>query len=112
MKAGRDLDALIAEKVMGWRVLSTWEPGVPKHLLNGNGCEVVPPEFTPYSTDIAAALEVVGHLDRWCFRLEFNTLAPTAWTAEFPGVLTKDSVKGAGDSPAHAICLAALEIIK
>lgn len=56
---GSELDALVAIKVMGWTILSHWEPGVVKHLVDENQCEVSPPEFPPYSTDIAAAWRVV-----------------------------------------------------
>ena len=77
MPAGRELDALVAEKVMGW-CITAWNDGEPW----GNR-EVFPP-FEPingipadcdcishseagepphYSTDIAAAWEVVEKLD-------------------------------------------------
>lgn len=65
MKSGRELDALVAEKVMGWK------PNYPggwlhpprdtsdrKRYLDNDGCTVIP----SYSTDIAAALEVLNKL--------------------------------------------------
>ena len=78
MKAGRKLDALVAEKVMGLNIklkgcveeevidqcLFDWDPDVPcpcsymeKNKTN-IGCEHYQPVFKCYSTDISAAWEV------------------------------------------------------
>lgn len=112
LKSGRDLDALVAEKVMGWRLL-------------GNGTAykdetIVPIDYVlkNYSTDIAAAWGVVEYLDRatvitrlnseWCSvelgprRLEpgdpvekYGNMGPTAKANTAP----------------LAICLAALKAV-
>lgn len=58
LPAGRELDALVAEKVMGWRRLpDTPEWGVPPDYTTGGALG-----WRPYSTDIAAAWEVVEKL--------------------------------------------------
>lgn len=62
VKAGRELDALIAEKVMGDVRLDP-----PVRLPNGvtyrwKSEGEITPEPPPYSTDIGAAWLVVGHL--------------------------------------------------
>lgn len=54
---GRELDALVAEKVFGFT-----EP--PEWL---DACGRWRKEFSPYSTDIAAAWEVTEHLQLWVF---------------------------------------------
>lgn len=69
MKPGRELDALVAEKVMGWNRLGRDGPSLfgtpPRHRTTddlsgtGTGQWHVP----RYSTDIAAAWEVVERLD-------------------------------------------------
>jgi len=60
MNAGRELDALVAEKVMGWKRLDLGP-------INGirwiKGKDVIESEFPfSYSTDISAAWEVVEKL--------------------------------------------------
>lgn len=106
MPAGREIDALIAEKVMGWR----YKEG-PKFDYSGP-CEwnmiLLPPtisddeyihwNFPPkgvisktffldkhYSADIAAAWEVVKELkkQRWSFRYSNNAYADTQHAAAF-----------------------------
>lgn len=60
MQAGRDLDALIAEKVMGLRVEPCRKIGEPRAIANEHGHFE---RFIPhYSTDIADAWEVVEKL--------------------------------------------------
>jgi len=94
MPAGRELDALVAEKVMGW-CITAWNDGEPW----GNR-EVFPP-FEPingipadcdcishseagepphYSTDIAAAWEVIEKAFRSGFGLTYlEYLEPPQW---------------------------------
>ena len=68
--AGRELDALVAEKVMGWTRI---------HRLNqvGDFCGVPPQGAPPYilpchSTDIAAAWKVVEKLHRLQFMVRLS----------------------------------------
>lgn len=69
MEAGRELDALVAQQVMGLNV--EWVSGVPMWVggdeLPGSPVIIGPDKFghsvKPYSTDIAAAWELVNHLE-------------------------------------------------
>lgn len=66
MKPSRELDALVAEKVMGWRVGPIDDDylasdGTPTGWTKGT-CYSQRPPFRP-STDIAAAWEVVQQFD-------------------------------------------------
>ena len=88
MEAGRELDALVAEKVMGWKwpddrcPICGWkyEVSVDKGCVPDN-CSLRPaPEirecdkYGAYSTDIAAAWKVVEKLvnSGWCVGLLFD----------------------------------------
>jgi len=101
MKPGRELDALVAEKVMGWapEYPGGWlhpprnHPNRKKYL-DHDGCSVL----QPYSTDIAAAWEVVEKIE---YNLEL--IEDEEWIASFFGV------RAFGKSAPHAICLAALK---
>lgn len=66
MPAGRKIDALIAEKAMGKKITKATIPETEGHLyveapakLEPGACWLAIPE---YSTDIAAAHEVLNHL--------------------------------------------------
>lgn len=106
MEAGRELDALVAEKVMGEKNDGTLEAWVPR-----------------YSLDIAEALKVVEHLN--------DTLNPKLWTGDFwlkfdggqweagwsfsikndEGSYEIRIANGYSDTASHAICLAALKAV-
>lgn len=58
LEAGRKLDAIVAERVLGVRV--GFEVGVSLFSYTANGFEGV----APYSTDIEAAWQVVDELDK------------------------------------------------
>ena len=102
MNPGHELDALIAEKVMGiprqWsEAASTWRP------------EALP----RYSTDIAAAFEVAAKLEEQEFALQLwhsekNDIP--GWYAHFTGKywISSGYEGEKGETAAHAICLAAL----
>lgn len=129
MNAGRELDALIAEKVMGIKV--TWETVLDEEGLeyeqayetkNGKTYRIID-EVAPYSTDIAAAWEVVEKLvtKGLYFNLSHgrNTQGrPIRATATFKGYLlgverTVNSyieIYEIAESVPHAICLAALKV--
>lgn len=109
---GLELDVLIAEKVMGWR------GDIP---YDGTVNTLRPPH---YSTEIAAAFEVSAKIyadyEYW---LELTIIGAEYSNAEFlwdhdgplkkpPSHWTKAKVEEDGDSPAHAICLAALKVIE
>lgn len=116
MKPGRELDALVAEKVMGLKI--NWDETTPCPLCGdvGRFCGArmwcshdgwYYSQYKDYSTDIAAAWEVVEKLrgDGWIFNLS------DSWAAQFhmPGnILVVSSAKSAP----HAICLAALKAVE
>lgn len=129
MKPGRELDALIAEKVMGWKWFSRsdfirdpsdpgFTPWEKRLYPPGFKCEWhVPPrgvqemqfDIKPYSTDIAAAWEVVEKMEGvWdiCSRAR-------GWVVGL-AVRSEGSDKivyAEGGTAPHAICLAALRAV-
>lgn len=136
MEAGRKLDALVAEKVMGWIQLNTtiapiefnpqWKElagyvqdrptitGLPPGASHDSCRQKVP----PFSTDIAAAWVVVEHMrltsTRDCFCLWSPTDESSAWFALFDRKWhgRSEVYEGeAGETAAHAICLAALKAV-
>lgn len=112
MKPGRELDALVAEKVMGW---ISWRNGREETLnppLNESEERVhgiyPKPEIPHYSTSIADAWQVVEAFD--VYHISKTIVVPPArW---FHATLTrfdKDQFGAeAGESIPHAVCLAAL----
>jgi hypothetical protein len=108
----RDLDALVAEKVMGHAV-EKW--GGESHIkapdAHPTSCAKVWHDIPHYSTDISAAWQVVEKLTtttkQW-FRLE-QWCTGTKATFEISGAAEKDGEWSAEDLEApRAICLAAL----
>lgn len=109
MKPGRELDALVAEKVMG---LVNCE----KH--KGSYCHAFPEspdkggETKPYSTDIAAAWEVVEKMIGlgFTYEISFNVRWDCQFFLDGRTGNGQDDKHGAGNSETapHAIALAAL----
>ena len=71
-KAGRDLDAEIAEKVMGWTFVTFPDGACPeiKHWHAADGAHV---SLRPFSTSIADAWQVVEKMNderAWSFEME------------------------------------------
>lgn len=125
MNPGRELDALVAEKVMGWRHWeSSYAVGPKPHWITPDGDSRV--EWSP-STDIAAAWEVVDKLGSgamWMQRMSHTGLTSDSTEPELveytkahgrhPNWRVKFGKKGKwafSDSSPHAICLAALKAI-
>lgn len=81
---GRELDACIAEQIMGWSSLSM-----------------------RFSTDIAAAFQVVEKMreEGWLFSLSNDG---TEWSCQFSKPMGAE-VRTSGGNAATVICLAALE---
>ena len=111
MKPGRELDALVATKVMGWKSKDDiWM------LPDGGG--VYKREWSP-STDIKAAWEVVEKviLDSKCpegFQLsngdigqEYEMCDAKKWGASFDNGYGNGTFSD-GESAPHVICLSAL----
>ena len=89
MQAGRDLDYLIAEQVMGINIFIL-------HTMN---------DIPRYSTDIAAAWEIVEKL-----RLAILPMSNGQWAAALND--DKEFVPGfIADTAQYAICLAALKAV-
>jgi len=104
MEAGREMDALVAEKVMGWELRTFKSNGVDFwHIPGTVRCELDAPKF---STDIGAAWEVVEKMigEMWNLSLEYQS---AVYWCEFG----KTCVPGDGeiaDTAPLAICRAAL----
>lgn len=122
MKAGRDLDALIAEKVTNLPNIHIVTGNhhhanglvYGKHLLTGY------PESVPfYSTDIAAAWKVVEkipmtvHAPGASYAHGEYANSDDAWLAEarMPGIEYYNTVTSKGQTSPEAICLAALKTL-
>lgn len=124
MKAGRELDALIAKKIMGWKqeyiqsVSGEWHPmwKEPEYLIPPGSykAQVVP----PFSTDLAAAWKVVKKL------MEYGDVFIEFWSDDEWFVANKpvgvredaacascDGRKTGESSVPLAICRAALKIV-
>jgi hypothetical protein len=107
MKPGRELDVLVAEKVMG--VKNPPETELSDGYVVTMDVYLIP---KPYSTDIAAAWEAVEKL-RINFpemKLSVYTKGSEGWGCEFS---CKNEfgwdVEQIGSTAPHAICLAALK---
>lgn len=130
MNAGRELDALIATKVMGWTNVGC-EKNAQHEEFVPHGCDPLHPAAFPfgrsqlphYSTDMADAWDVVEKLSPRergershiaCLNMPHSPAlypddAPVWWVEWFDGDQTLDAV----DAPtaALAICRAALKVV-
>lgn len=121
MKADRELDALIAERVFGWR--RSDETGelcwhTPDMIFECGIPNLVNKLLPHYSTSIEAAWEVVEKLRQHCFRI-------TVYSQPQQGLAVQVVNGGEGpylsaevygnidkcDTVPHAICLAALKAL-
>lgn len=120
MDAGRELDALIAEKVFGLNLENGWlrsQNGDPKYWQNKNN-EFITDSFAPYSTDIKDAWEVVEKVKTqlgedaiviWFKNGEWTVVVEDFNYLELSGLNSK-AWASAKTAP-HAICLAALKAV-
>lgn len=118
----RELDALIAEEVMGWRIFPDG-PNGEMHTIDANQCECHEYDIPHYSTDIAAAWEVVEKLKTIGLR-DFNIELSSGsehlneWEVSIywlddeqrhgPFYFSSDST----NSAPYVICLAALKAVE
>ena len=110
-EAGRELDALIAEKVMGWN-----RRGPGRHVSDYNNWWILPDgkslnplRFCP-STDISAAWEVVLSLrNRWG---TFTLVAGLQWHCYDNEDGNYVERMGSADTAPLAICRAALKAVQ
>lgn len=119
MPAGREMDARVAETVMGWLVVEGGGEDWYERLVTRWPCLVMFPagnvclhrseygesESWKPSTDIAAAWEVVEHLQKsgWWLLLTSPRKSTPLWTAVLPGLVYSES-----ETAPLAICRAAL----
>ncbi len=120
MEAGRERDALIAEKVMGCVIKHTftWVTGEPD-MVHPDGDHQVLPHF---STDITAAWLVVQALEKRGFWCEMRTPFSEPFKRDgYWAGFTPHGTSGWNGCPDHwtdaatlplAICLAALKAIE
>jgi hypothetical protein len=107
------LDALIAEKVMGW---GTLKKNGNTYLVNHQGVPgiILEHQLPPYSTDIAAAWEVVKRVNgvsKTNFYVSYSEYSGE-WWAQFQCRKETWFAKEVSDhSVPHAICLAALRAV-
>jgi len=123
MPSEREIDALVAEKVMGW-TLERYEDGRPAKTpadyadaANNDGWSWhgQPGDSEAYtwkpSTDIAAAWQVVEKMraEGWSVQLRSNVYDPF-WDCDAVRGYASTGIKHSGTAiePARAICLAAL----
>lgn len=111
----RKLDALVAEKVMGWKDISGPDHGIDMWQTPEGHRGIRGKDIPSYSTDIAAAWEVAEKLSQLCFGL---WRVGDEWECELDSndgrfLVAGDSVHvfGSGISAPLAICLAALKAV-
>jgi hypothetical protein len=117
---GRELDALVAEKVLGCKPFLGTD-GVTKYCNCGRTSsfddgahEMRSGGLKPYSTSISAAWELVEHLGEhrgFWFRLEKQASLPGLWLAAFREAGLDDEDTAASVTAPHAIALAALKAV-
>jgi hypothetical protein len=104
--AGRELDALVAERVMGW-VQEEPQP----HPVNSFAIYFGGPP--PYSTDIAAAWQVVERMreQEYSIALDSDTWLKHPYAVHFIGG-NSGCVSCTADTAPLAICRAALKAVE
>jgi Phage ABA sandwich domain len=108
LAAGRELDALVAEKVMGWEPYhdGAWLTG--EQLPDWGGPQIVGRTWSP-STDITAAWQVVEKLNAQRYDIAIGN-----WTHE-AGIIWQVMIENSNverKSFPLALCLAALKATK
>lgn len=111
MKPGRELDALIAEKVMGLAVLNGQIFRYDKSYEKGDIATAVGCPIPSYSTDMAAAWEVVEKLEGINIFKDYPE--KNEWHVSFLMCddFGCDDLCTSSNSAPHAICLAALKAV-
>jgi hypothetical protein len=128
VKPGRQLDALVAEKVMGWKCDNVAHESTEVRWIGDktevqhsgweNKCEgfgsLCPAHLPYYSTDIAAAWDVVEKLSRDVCTVEIKSHRRTmGWTCftRMPSDEGISPIRIQATTAPHAICLAALAAV-
>lgn len=107
LTAGRELDALVAERVMGASVLR--HQGSDGHDAYFDWGDHTRGYAPAYSTDIAAAWAVVEHLKQLDLSLAWHN---SQWVARFIKWGKVEHSIGEADTGPLAICLAALKAVE
>lgn len=102
MMDSKELDMLVAEKIMGWDPDFEW----PHRFTDEDGC--THDRAPEYTTEIRFAWEVVEKL-RDDFWFGLHTTNGGGWEACFDNTFIGQYVEGAGTAE-MAICLAALRV--
>jgi hypothetical protein len=119
MIPGRELDALVAEKVMGIAPFDMpsvqVKDGFDKVVVGIIANEWLKRQEVPnYSTDIAAAFDVLSAMEKlrqgWDY-WQLNKNVCRWYSSEQNGREGNPNVMATGESTAHAICLAALKAV-
>lgn len=105
-KAGRELDALVAEKVMGWRADGIGDDG---YFWKGAGSDGWHSDNWKPSTDIAAAWAVVEKMATAEDEFRLAKFKDNPWGCTFRYF---EGDRSSGDTAPEAICLAALAALK
>jgi hypothetical protein len=119
LEAGRELDTLVAEKVMGW---TKWRsPVVPRGSAEPD-CWLTNDRTSPTfkiahwspSTDIACAWQVVERMrDRgFALELHYEFGCSIQWVADFSNDGWSSTGEQLGDTAPLAICRAALAAVE
>lgn len=112
MKPGRELDALVAEKVMGWVRPAMDSPYIVDDPIHGK-LAYLSGEIPHYSADIAAAWEIIEKL-RGGYHVTLESFG-SHWRCDISVITasvasgTKGNGQGRADTAPMAICLAALK---
>lgn len=113
MRPGRELDALVAEKVMGLECgIISGKPKVKGSNCGTYGCTRHWIDTPNYSTDIAAAWELVEKMksEGFTFAVEYgHEISAVFSKRDYVSDRIGDGMGVSGESVPHAICLAALE---
>ena len=109
MRAGREMDARIARDVMGLLVFQEPPFDVNPVLLNAD--EVIIGVVPSYSTDISAAWLVVEQMKARGIRVALIAYLDGTYGCELRNEGTAFVTREESDTPAHAICLAALKAL-
>ncbi len=106
LKAGRQLDALVAVKVMGFEMSpeDLVKLELPDQALLAGGCPA-------YSTDISAAWEIVEKLDQRVTVIKTRVLNDERYRVELRGPAHRFEFCEVAPAAPLAICLVALRVV-
>lgn len=110
MAPGRELDALVAEKVMGALNLRITVADWEEDMVLGNG-DIWRTRVPDYSTSISAAWQVVEKLD-FCVVSRGGTVAKEMGGWEVDCEMNGQHRRAFAATAPHAICLAALKAVE